>query len=390
MDGKTRKGMAIEDRDRLNELLGESEARLKFAAKNSGLVVFNQDRELRYTWIYNPHPFFKTEEVIGKSDEELLPAEDAAKLTALKRSVLKSGKGARKKVRTTIDDYDYYYDLSIEPVYGEDQEIIGVLGSSFDVTYQMLMEDTLRRVNEELERRVHDRTLELLEEIAERKQMETELAEMQRRLMDSVESERTLLARELHDGPMQEIYAIMYRLAWLRSTHSPDDNLAKELKSIQDKLQEINRSLRSTSRDLRPATLSEFGLEKSIREHMVNTQIERENLEVRMDLMPDGQSLEEPIRLALYRIYQIAITNVVRHAQAMEVAIRLRLDDEFIVLEVEDDGCGFEVPKRWLDSAREGHLGLLGAFERAQAIGGELKVRSEPGKGTLVRVVVPR
>lgn len=390
MDGKTRKGMAIEDRDRLNELLGESEARLKFAAKNSGLVVFNQDRELRYTWIYNPHPFFKTEEVIGKSDEELLPAEDAAKLTALKRSVLKSGKGARKKVRTTIDDYDYYYDLSIEPVYGEDQEIIGVLGSSFDVTYQMQMEDTLRRVNEELERRVHDRTLELLEEIAERKQMETELAEMQRRLMDSVESERTLLARELHDGPMQEIYAIMYRLAWLRSTHSPDDNLAKELKSIQDKLQEINRSLRSTSRDLRPATLSEFGLEKSIREHMVNTQIERENLEVRMDLMPDGQSIEEPIRLALYRIYQIAITNVVRHAQAMEVAIRLRLDDEFIVLEVEDDGCGFEVPKRWLDSAREGHLGLLGAFERAQAIGGELKVRSEPGKGTLVRVVVPR
>lgn len=382
--------MEIEDRNKSQESLRESEARLKYAAKNSGLVVFNQDQELRYTWIYNPHPFFKTADVIGKTDEELLPAEDAAPLTAIKRKVLESGEGARKKVRTTIDGYAYYYDLSIEPVYGEDQEIIGLRGSSVDVTYQKQMEDNLRRVNEELEQRVHDRTRELLEEIAERKQIEIELAEMQRRLMDSVESERTLLARELHDGPMQEIYAIMYRLAWLGNSKSLDDDLAKELGFIQDKLKDINSSLRSTSRDLRPATLSEFGLEKSIREHVANSQIRRENLRVRLDLMADGQSLEEPIRLALYRIYQIAITNVVRHAQATEAEIRLRLDDEFVVLEVEDDGCGFKVPKRWLDSAREGHLGLLGAFERAQAIGGELQVRSEPEAGTLVRVVVPR
>lgn len=382
--------MSIDDRKKKEELLRESEARFRIAAETSGLVVFNQDRELRYTWIYNPHPFFKTEDVIGKTDEELLPAEDAAQITAIKRGVLETGESARKKVRTTIDGFPYYYDLAIKPVYGEDQQLAGIIGSSVDVTYQKQMEDTLRRVNEELEERVRDRTRELWEEIAERKQVETELAEMQRRLMDSVEIERTLLARELHDGPMQEIYAIMYRLAWLSSSQSLDDNLAKELELIQDKLQEINRSLRSTSRDLRPSTLSEFGLEKCIREHVANARIKRENLEVQMDLMPDGQSLEEPIRLALYRIYQIAITNVVRHAQATEVKIRLRLDDEFINLEVEDNGQGFNVPKRWLDAAREGHLGLLGAYERAQAIGGELNVKSQPGEGTLLRVVIPR
>lgn len=111
-------------------------------------------------------------------------------------------------MRTTIDDFPYYYDLSIEPVHDEDQQIVGILGSSVDVTYQKQMEDTLRRVNEELEQRVRERTRELLQEIAERKQIETELGEMQRRLMDSVETERTLLACELHDGPMQEIYYV--------------------------------------------------------------------------------------------------------------------------------------------------------------------------------------
>lgn len=382
--------MEIEDRTTTKDLMRESEANLRTAAINSGLVVFNQDQELRYTWIYNPHPFFNSEDVLGKTDEELLPAEDAAALTAIKREVLETGESARKKVRTTIDGSRHYYDLSIEPVHDEDQQPVGILGSSVDVTYQMQMEDALRRVNEELEQRVRERTRELLEEIAERKQVEAELAEMQRRLMDSVETERMLLARELHDGPMQEIYAIMYRLAWMSNLESLDDDIATELEMIHEKLKEINRSLRSTSRDLRPATLSEFGLEKSIREHLANAQIGRDNLRVRLELMPDGQTLEDQLRLALYRIYQIAITNVVRHARATEVTIRLRLDDEFVILEVEDNGQGFEVPKRWLDSARQGHLGLLGAYERAQAVGGELKVRSKPGDGTLVRVLVPR
>lgn len=382
--------MEIDDLKETGGFPREAEDGLRAAAKSSGLVVFNQDQELRYTWIYNPHPFFKTGDVIGKTDEELLPEEDAAQLMAIKRKVLETGESARKKVRTTIDDFPYYYDLSIEPVHDEDQQIVGILGSSVDVTYQKQMEDTLRRVNEELEQRVRERTRELLQEIAERKQIEAELAEMQRRLMDSVETERTLLARELHDGPMQEIYAVMYRLAWINNALSPEDDLAEEIEMIQEKLKEINRSLRSTSRELRPSTLNEFGLEKCIREHLANSQIIRESLKVRKDLMPDGQSLQEQIRLALYRIYQIAITNVVRHAQATEVEIRLRLEDEFIILEVEDNGQGFEIPKRWLDTAREGHLGLLGAYERAQAIGGELKVTSRRGEGTLLRVVVPR
>ncbi len=233
------------------------------------------------------------------------------------------------------------------------------------------------------------RTRELTEEIAERKQIQSELAEMQRYLMNSVENERTLLARELHDGPMQEIYALMYQLSSWSDAHL-EGHLADELERFQSKLKKINRSLRSIARDLRPSTLAEFGLEKSIREHLANHKLTEYDLEVHLDLDADRQSLPEPVRLALYRIYQIAFTNVIRHAQATRVDIRLRLEAERLLLEVEDNGVGFELPADRLTLAREGHLGLLGAYERARAIRGKLQVRSEPGEGTLVRVVVPR
>jgi signal transduction histidine kinase len=94
--------------------------------------------------------------------------------------------------------------------------------------------------------------------------------------------------------------------------------------------------------------------------------------------------------LHLFRIYQQAITNVARHSGARNAFIRFDLDEDQVVLEVEDDGTGFEVPRRWVRLAREGHLGLVGAAERAEMIGGKFHLQSTLGKGTRVRVVVPR
>ncbi len=79
-----------------------------------------------------------------------------------------------------------------------------------------------------------------------------------------------------------------------------------------------------------------------------------------------------------------------RHAQADQLTIRLNLDDQLITLEVEDNGHGFNKPHRWIDLARQGHLGLVSASERAEALGGKLEIKSDPGQGTLVRASVPR
>jgi signal transduction histidine kinase len=109
-----------------------------------------------------------------------------------------------------------------------------------------------------------------------------------------------------------------------------------------------------------------------------------------MDLMTDGQSLPERIRLALFRIYQQTLVNVMRHAQAHHINVRFFFDERDITLEIEDDGRGFIVPEKWIDLARQGHMGLVGAAERAEAIGGKLNIESDPNRGTRVRVVAPR
>jgi signal transduction histidine kinase len=254
---------------------------------------------------------------------------------------------------------------------------------------------TILKAKENLEYRVEERTRELLiknqklnEEILERQRIEAELAEVQRRLIDNVEVQRLELAQEIHDGPIQDLYAINMQMDILR-TGMVEKEKKELIVAANEKLKQVVHSLRTISGELRPPTLAPFGLEKAIRSHAQQIQAAQPDLEIYLDLTPDKKLIEERIRLALYRIYQSAFANVLRHAQASRVEIRLILNGEKVVLEIQDNGCGFDVPSRWLGFARKGHLGLLGASERAEAVDGKLEITSSPGKGTLVRVTAP-
>lgn len=117
----------------------------KTALKNSPVVVFNQDRELRYTWIYNPNPGFDPNSILGKSDAELLPGKDAATLIKIKNNVMESKKEARKIVRTTIQGKAFYYDLTVVPLYDDNGEITGVTCATTDITEHRKTEKQLRQ-----------------------------------------------------------------------------------------------------------------------------------------------------------------------------------------------------------------------------------------------------
>jgi len=261
---------------------------------------------------------------------------------------------------------------------------------------QKQTEEELRSAKGELEQRVAERTRELtakniaLEaEIAERQRVQGELTEVQRRLTERNEAERHELARDLHDGPMQELYAISFQLETLMSDFAAG-KADETIDDIKSRILQVIQSLRTTSRELRPPSLAPYGLEKAIRSHAEMLRQSNPDLQINLMLDADGQTLPETMRMALFRIYQVAITNVIRHARATQVDVRFSLDDIQVRLEVEDNGCGFAVPKRWIDLARQGHLGLVGASERAEAEGGKLSVTSEPGQGTLVQVTIPQ
>lgn len=151
--------------------LRDSYEHFRLALQGSSITVFNQDRELRYTWIYNTHPGFSPEDVLGKTDAELLPSEAAATLTAIKSRVLDSGEAAREEVRLMVRGEDSYYLLTVEPWRDEAGAVIGVACAAVDITESKANEIRTGEQLEEL-RRWQDvtlgremRVLELKEEV---------------------------------------------------------------------------------------------------------------------------------------------------------------------------------------------------------------------------------
>ena len=216
-----------------------------------------------------------------------------------------------------------------------------------------------------------------------------EQAETQRLLSESREQERLFLTREIHDVPLQNLYSVRHKLELLSRTADTEGD-QHPLREAQALIDQTTEDLRRICGELRPPTIGPFGLEKAIRAHIRTFERAHPDLDVTTDLVPDAQALPEQMRLALFRIYQGALSNVARHAHARHVWIKLTLDPAYVTLAIRDDGRGFVIPKNWLLLARQQHYGLLGIAEWAEAAGGSLTVQSAPEQGTLVQVTVPR
>ncbi len=227
----------------------------------------------------------------------------------------------------------------------------------------------------------------IVENITEQKRLELEMAELNSRLQNSMELERLRLAQELHDNPMQSLYSAIYQIEELRGSAEP--KLKDALGDVKQHIQNVLQDLRATAKELRPPTIFNFGLENAIRSHANDILEKHPNLNIYLSLAHDRQILPEKVRLALFRIFQQSIANVIRHSKATEVHVRFSFDAEEAHLEIRDNGRGFEVPSNWIEFVRQGHYGLAGAAERANTLGGIFKVKSKPGNSTTIQVTIP-
>ncbi len=122
---------------KVQEALRLTEERMRVVLGAVPVMVFNQDKELRYTWIHNAHVQFSVEQILGKTDADLLSADEAANLTAIKQQVLASGVGIRQDIQTTIDGKSHRYDLIVEPLRGSDGNVIGITCVMMDISDQL-------------------------------------------------------------------------------------------------------------------------------------------------------------------------------------------------------------------------------------------------------------
>ncbi len=201
------------------------------------------------------------------------------------------------------------------------------------------------------------------------------------------EEERRRLARELHDDTLQSLIALNQRvqLAQLALADSPTVGAIAEIQTL---LEQTMADLRRFTRALRPIYLEDLGLVAAL--EMLTREVgQADNLRVEFHRAGSERRLSSEVELALYRMAQEALSNVARHAQAVQVSLSITFKPDAVILTISDNGCGFQVPASPAELAPAGHFGLLGLHERAELIGAHLDIQSSPGHGTLVIVQLP-
>jgi two-component system sensor histidine kinase UhpB len=206
------------------------------------------------------------------------------------------------------------------------------------------------------------------------------------RLITSQEEERRRIARELHDGVNQELAALSIALTTLEADlpagTAPDRR--QEIARLQRRSVEMAETIRLLSHELHPGILQYAGLTAALRSHC--QEFEREH-GVAVTLQSDDNMGTVPADLALclYRVTQEALQNVARHAKASQVRVVVAHDGTDIVLTIDDDGRGFDLP----EARGRGGLGLISVDERVRLVRGRIRVDAQPQRGTRIQVVVP-
>jgi two-component system sensor histidine kinase UhpB len=210
--------------------------------------------------------------------------------------------------------------------------------------------------------------------------LETERRESGRRALSERESERRLLAAELHDELGQRLTALALLLS--RSLARAPGELRGELAAARDLVLRTVEDVRALARRLRPEALDALGLVPALT-NLVERLSQSTGLPVERSWQRDLPRLDPDVELVVYRVAQESLTNVVRHARATRACVALGREDGEVVLTVSDDGVG-------LADANGGGSGVRGMRERALLVGGQLSLEASPGgRGTTVRLRVP-
>ncbi len=201
-------------------------------------------------------------------------------------------------------------------------------------------------------------------------------------IVESLEAEKRKISRELHDGPAQTIASMLIRLDLINYLFREDETSAlEELISIKEMGRESLDDIRRIMFDLKPSAVYEEGLIVTLKEYF-SAYESKYDFEIDFVFFGQERKYELALEIALFRLIQEAITNVRKHAGVKKAMVKLESGPSGLTIVIKDQGSGFDV--NMLSESRQESYGIIGMRERAKLLGGEIKIISNPGRGTQV------
>ncbi len=223
------------------------------------------------------------------------------------------------------------------------------------------------------------------ESLSELEETARQLKELAASLEAAREEERLQVAQELHDELGQALAAIKFDLAWLtEQLGKRDETLSQKTIDISSQVNSLINTVRKIAAQLRPGMLDDLGLAASI-EWQAHDFEKHSGIKCNLSLSEINPNFGRDKAIAIFRIFQEALTNIMHYADAKTVTVILKQLNEWLILEVHDDGRGIKEE----DINAVHALGLIGMRERAEHLGGSLKIRGESGLGTTLTVTIP-
>jgi len=223
----------------------------------------------------------------------------------------------------------------------------------------------------------------------EQKRMQEKLRFYLQQVTRAQEEERQRIAQELHDDTIQNLVLLLHKIDRFSAVASflpPQEVLF--LEELRQRIHVISAEVRRFTQDLRPSVLDDLGLLPAL-EWLAQDMTKHYEVKVYFSVIGKGRRFPPETELILFRIVQEALRNVWKHSGGTQAHISVEFTEEKVTIAIEDNGKGFLLPERVEDLATSGKLGLVGMRERAQLIGAQLKVDSQPGTGTTVTIEFP-
>lgn len=206
------------------------------------------------------------------------------------------------------------------------------------------------------------------------------------KIIEAQENEKKRISRDIHDGPAQSLANVILKAEYINKIVDSSPQKAKyELTELQDGVRDTLKDIRKIIYDLMPMSLDDLGLMSTVKK-MIGSVQENAKLKVRFHPIENATIHNPLVNLMSFRVIQEAVTNAIKHSKCTEITVKIAIEEENVLINVEDNGTGFEVKEVFDKTAG---FGLHNMKERIEIVSGFIEIDSKVGVGTKIKFIIP-